>query len=153
MRVLVAALEPGCTAHLALQAEGVEHEERVCKGDTGYAALLAEAWRAGRGFVVVEHDVAPWMGAVAQLVGCGRDWCMFRYPKYGGALTRGLGCAKFSDRLIHDYPDLSDAWQDTDWRVLDGAVGGAVAEVLRAEVDRFPLCFHGPPVAHARRAD
>lgn len=143
MRVLVAALEPDSVAHRALTAEGVEHTEHVV-GD-GYGELLADYWTEG--FVVVEHDVAPWTGAIAQLAECGRDWCMFRYPKQG-ELTRGLGCTKFSDRLVRAHPDLPDSWRGTDWRDLDGAVGTAVRSATGSQP-----CFHGPPVAHARRAD
>lgn len=153
MRVVVPALSPGCTATLALTAEGVPHDVRVLVGDLEYGALVEELWDDGQGFVLVEHDVAPWFGAVAQLAECERDWCMFHYPKAGGMLIRGLGCTKFSDRLVRDYPDLPDAWKDTDWRILDGAVAVAITETLRAENPRHSLCPHDPPVAHVRRPD
>jgi hypothetical protein len=155
MRVVV-AVPPGGSdaAHLALTAEGVDHEARHCAGDTGYGQLIVDLWAAGEGFVMVEHDVAPWMGAIEQLADCPNDWCQFRYPKHGGSLTRGLGCTKFSDRLVAGYPGLSVDWSATDWRVLDGAVGAAVADALKAEdPDRHPLCTHEPPVAHVRRLE
>lgn len=148
---VVSAIDRDCPAHLALLAEGVDHEVAICRGDTGYGELLAALWRSGRGFVLVEHDIAPWAGAIKQLMECERDWCMFRYMKHGGQLMRGLGCAKFSSRLVRDYPDLASEWQDVSWQVLDGVVGGAVAQVLRAEDPRHPLCTHEPPVAHVRR--
>jgi hypothetical protein len=154
MRVVVAAVdETDCPAHLALTAEGVEHDVVRCVGELGYSRLLERLWSEG-GFVVVEHDVAPWMGAIERLVACPNDWCQFRYPKHGGHLIRGLGCTKFSDRLVAGYPELSAGWSATDWRVLDGAVGAAVADALKAEdPDRHPLCTHEPPVAHVRRLE
>lgn len=141
-------------AGLVLNAEGIEHELRPVEGEYGYGDLIAELWAEGRGFIIVEHDVAPWCGAVEQLGLCDRDWCMFHYPKHGGSLTRGLGCTKFSDRLVAGHPELSEGWSSTSWRVLDGSVGSAVAEVLKTDHGgNHPLCYHGPPVAHARRSD
>lgn len=152
MRVLVPVLELDSVAHRALEAEGIAHEEYVCEGDVGYSELVVDLWADGQGFILVEHDVAPWGGALAELWDCPADWCMFRYFKYGGGLTRGLGCAKFSDRLVSGHPDLSITWRNTSWRILDGTVGAAVALTLRGEdPDRHPLCIHGPPVAHVRR--
>jgi hypothetical protein len=152
--VVVPTLLPQSVASLVLDAEGVSHREHVCVGDAGYSELLTGLWAAGDGFVVVEHDIAPWFGAVTQLAECDRDWCMFHYPKFGGMLTRGLGCTKFSRRLVRAYPELPAAWRDIGWRVLDGTVGAAVAEALRGErPDRHPLCYHQPPVAHARRRE
>lgn len=153
MRVVVASPTEDCVAHLVLDAEGVDHDVLFCEGEYGYGEHLTRLWKEGEGFVVVEHDVCPWMGAVWQLKECENDWCMYRYPKYGGALTRGLGCTKFSDRLVSTYPQLG-VWSETSWRVLDGAVGGSIAKTLRGEdPDRHPLCTHVPSLAHARVTD
>jgi hypothetical protein len=138
-------------AELVLHAEGVEYQTFPADSDLGYSLLMTEVWKRGEGFVIVEHDVAPWFGAVAQLEACPRDWCLFHYPD-GGALSRGLGCTKFSDRLVRDHSDLPDAWEGTEWPMIDGAVGSAFAAVLRQETpEQHPVCYHGPPVAHARR--
>lgn len=139
MRVLVAAVHPGCAAHRALCAEGVEHEEHVCDGPTGYAALVADAWRQG-GFVLVEHDVVPWVGAIRQLEECEGDWCGFRYAK-GGSTIRALGLVKFSERLARAHPDLADDWPGVAWPELEAAVLPAVSRVAR-------VCKHGPPAGH-----
>jgi len=133
-------------AERVLAAEGVEYETLRADGNLGYSRLMTEIWARGLGFVVVEHDVAPWFGAIAQLGACSRDWCMFRYPD-GGMLSRGLGCTRFSDRLVRDYPDLPDKWQGVEWQNIDGAVGSAVAALVGHP------CYHTPPVAHARRPD
>ncbi len=140
-------------AERVLAAERVAYETPRADGELGYSKLITKLWGSGEGFVVVEHDIAPWFGAIAQLESCPRDWCMFRYPD-GGTLSRGLGCTKFSDRLVREYPDLPDAWDGVEWQMIDGAVGSAVAAVLRAErPERHPICYHAPPVAHARRPD
>lgn len=138
-------------AELVLSAEGVEYKTLRADGDLGYSLFMTEVWGRGEGFVIVEHDVAPWCGAIDELEACPGDWCLFHYPD-GGALSRGLGCTRFSDRLVSQYPDLPDAWEGTGWPMIDGAVGSAVATVLRDESpDRHPVCYHTPPVAHARR--
>lgn len=138
-------------AELVLTAEGVQYETFRADGDLGYSLSMTEVWERGEGFAIVEHDIAPWCGAIAQLETCPRDWCLFHYPD-GGALSRGLGCTKFSDRLVREYPDLPGAWKGAEWWTIDGAVGTAVATVLRAEnPERHPVCYHAPPVAHARK--
>ena len=133
-------------AELVLAAEGVGYEAVRADGDLGYAALMEMAWSRGEGFVIVEHDVAPWYGAIADLERCESDWCLFRYPD-GGKLSRGLGCTKFSDRLVRRYPALPWAWDRVAWQLIDGAVGSAVAGTGAKP------CYHEPPVAHARRPD
>lgn len=144
--VIVPAISDQCVAQLVLLADGTPHEVHLVNGnDTDYAALIADVWARGEGFVIVEHDIAPWWGAIDHLRQCPKDWCMFEYAKYGGGVTHGLGCVKFSDRLVKNYPDLSKIWINTDWRLLDGAVGSAIVSVIHSEP-----CFHAPPVAHAR---
>jgi hypothetical protein len=143
MRVLVAAVRPDCIASRALLAEGVEHEEHVCEGPRGYGRMVAEAWGDG-GFVLVEHDVVPWVGAIRQLEDCAQDWCGFRYAK-GGSTVRALGLVKFSDRLTRAHPGLSEHWPSVHWQALETSVLGAVSKVS-------PVCKHGPPAGHARAA-
>lgn len=141
MRVLVAAVHPDCIARRALLAEGVEHEEHVCEGPRGYGELVADAWRDG-GFVLVEHDVVPWVGAIRQLEECAGDWCAFRYAK-GGSTVRALGLVKFSDRLVRAHPDLGDVWRSVHWQALEASVLGSVSRVVS-------VCKHGPPAGHVR---
>ena len=140
-------------AELVLYAEGVEYESALVDGDLDYSLLIADIWARGEGFALVEHDVAPWVGALSELASCEEDWCMFRYAK-GGGLSRGVGCTKFSERLVREYPDLPDAWRGTHWDMIDGAVGSPVAAVLRAEApERVLPCYHTPSLAHARGPD
>jgi hypothetical protein len=153
LRVVVAAVNPSPVAHLALAAEGVAHDVADCRGELGYGEVLADLWRLGAGFIVVEHDVAPWPGAVVALSDCLGDWCAFRYPK-GGRLIRALGCVKFSTRLVQTWPDLPALWHGVDWQGLEGAVLAGVAAVLRSESPHErPVCDHWPPVAHASGAN
>jgi hypothetical protein len=151
LRVVVSAANKDCPAHLALNAEGVDHD--VVGHELSYAEQLAAWWRDGEGFVLVEHDVAPWPGAIGQLIGCPRDWCAYRFPKYQH-LIRSLGCVKFSTRLVRIYPDLPYRWEGLAFNEFEGPMLSAIADVLRAESpDRKPVCEHSPPVAHVHRGE
>lgn len=148
-RVIVSTAIRDCPAHLALTAEGVAHD--VVGHGLGYADQLAVWWRSGEGFVLVEHDVAPWPGAVRHLIDCPRDWCAHRFPKYQH-LIRSLGCVKFSTRLVQTYPDLPHHWEGMPFEGFEGPMLSAVAGVLRTEdPSRSPVCEHSPPVAHIHR--
>jgi len=153
MRVIVAAVNDDCSAHLALSAEGICHEVIMCNGEFGYSEHFKAWWRTGHGFILIEHDIAPWVGAVRQLAECPSDWCSFRYSKSGHTI-HALGCVKFSTRLVKTIPNLPDRWDQCTWQTLENQVLPAIAEALRRdEPSRMPVCKHSPPVAHVRRLD
>lgn len=135
-----------CPAHQALAAEGISHDVLICTGTTGYAMNLSTLWGMGEGFVLVEHDVVPWPGAVQELTDCESDWCRFRYPK-GGRLIRSLGCCKFSERLTKEHPGLPERWQGEPWWTVENSMLLAVSQALSGE-----SCTHSPPVAHVKAA-
>jgi hypothetical protein len=142
VRVVVPALQPSCVASLVLAAEGVDHDVCLVDGNEGYAELVAGLWERGEGFILVEHDVCPWVGAIQQLMDCENPWCSFYYAKDGGTI-RALGCVKFSDRLVQFNPGLSEGWRGTHWLALDGTVLSAVAS-------KVGVCVHRPALGHAR---
>lgn len=143
MNVYVAAVDTeDCPAHLALAAEGLPHETEVLGYDPfAYGKWLGWLWSQGRGFVLVEHDIAPWPGAVRQLIGCGRPWCAFPYP-----WCIGLGLVKFSTELILQQPYIAGNWSLTNWQSLDMQV----IEEIQA-VTGFDVHVHEPAVAHVRK--
>jgi len=166
MRTIVAIPYDGvvalnvCPAHLALRMEGIDHEQYLCIGDLDYGDIIAAIWRSGHGFILIEHDVVPWPGALATLEACQYDWCCHLYPYHSDqpAGTRdrlggSIGCVKFSTRLVKAHPDLCDAWEGVPWRAVDGHMIQAIGPALGQ--DRGEECAfwheHLPPVAHARR--
>ena len=78
-------------------------------GDDGYPRFLGERWAAGETFVNVEHDVAPWPGAVDGLLDCPEPWCGY---DYGDACPTGptalLGCVKLTAELMRATPTIWD---------------------------------------------
>lgn len=148
MKIYIPALQEDCPAHLALKQEGVEHEiECVPRYDPYYySILLARLWRRGIGFVILEHDVVPWPGALNELAYCPNEWCTFPFPKFGEMLEGGLGCVKFSDSLVTRFPKLYENWFNTHWKLVDGRMLSSIAGVLHGPQP----CIHNPPVAHVR---
>lgn len=143
MRVIVAAIDDDCTAHRAFEAEGFDHEVHICEGDYGYGELLTALWDAGEGFVIVEHDIVPWPGAIPQLLECESIWCSYEYPLNFGFVS-ALGCTKFSAKLIQKHPRISRSWATIHWGALDGSVIPAL------QLSGREAHLHHPPVAHVR---
>lgn len=146
LRIVVAAVSDQCPAVLALRMEGFEPEVTVMEDDLHYGRFLREHWARGA-FINVEHDVAPWPGAIQQLWDCREPFCGFGYP-VGTTdwLIYSMGCIKFGQELLDANPGLPDRWQDEPWTSLDGKVVNPICEALGVE----DFHRHGPPVAHVR---
>lgn len=134
-------MKPACPPTLALTMEGLEVTEVVMTDRHHYGRLFTELWQEGEGFTLVEHDVVPWPGAIAELEACEQECCAFRYPS-GGSWVMSLGCIKFSAALVQRIP-YDPAWQNRAWDELDGAVFAT----LQGEVE---VHIHQPPVAHVK---
>lgn len=121
--------------------EGLEVREVVMSDYHHYGRLFTDLWQAKRGFVLVEHDIVPWPGAIEQMLRCEHEWCAFAYPTTLHSRCQSLGCVKFSASLMERIPYDSE-WQNRGWDALDGAVIGT----LEAET----VHTHEPPVAHCK---
>lgn len=126
----------------ALRMEGLKVRELICVTDYAYGQWFTEEWNRRRPFVMVEHDIIPWPGAVEALLECDRPWCSHEYPLQQGHLTTSFGIGKY----VPDGPAPAD-WAETEWRLLDGSVLPEVRKRLG------PVHVHEPPVAHARRTE
>lgn len=71
--------------------------------DYAYGDALAEQWRAGEDFFVVEHDVVPPANALLQLELCPAPYCAFPYA-WSTCVGPALGCTRFRRELLEDYP-------------------------------------------------
>jgi hypothetical protein len=73
-----------------------------------YGRFMAARWKAGRGFILVEHDVVPSVAQIVRLAACSDTLCMYGY-RGAGERPEGpvlFGCVKFSPGLIARSPDL-----------------------------------------------
>lgn len=140
-------------AEKCLAVEGIAHRVNVVEPSRtyaerpeAYAGMLAALWQDGREFINLEHDVAPWPGALIDLWSCPQPFCYFCYPSWSqGHLTAGLGCMKFGQRVLDRIPNSWEDWGNVPWWDLDGAI---VSDVIEAG---FEGHVHSPPVAHVRR--
>jgi hypothetical protein len=140
MIVTVPTPEYLAIATRALRMEGIGVDEELCSEPNDYGRLVADTWDKGRPFIICEHDIIPWPGAVAALAECGTPFCTHKYPLAQGNIARGFGIGKYVP--IGRAPAI---WRETEWRMLDGEV---VPFLLRTFGKAH---VHEPPFAHARR--
>ncbi len=108
MRVIVpyATLWPETKA--ALEADGRQCEYIYVGGSpTAYHDLIAGVWAEGHAFTVIEQDIAPYPGAVAELEACLQPWCGHPYW-IGTTFGTYLGCTRFSEEFVHANPGVMD---------------------------------------------
>lgn len=140
-------------------APGVEFVA-LGEGRTAYWRFLADLWRAGESFIIVEQDVEIHAGVVRALTYCPELWCVFPYQgprNYGDGsfpvFDQALGCTRFRASLMIDHPALFDAIGagDSDptraryWQGLDSQVAAS----LRSLGHRAHA--HLPPATHHHR--
>ena len=116
-------------------------------GRDRYHQLLAELWKAGEGFLIVEQDVELNHDTVlSQMEECPEPWCVFPYPgpkpprgwsqespsdELGHLLYRSLGCTRFSGPLLTSMPRFMTELPHREWHRLDREIN------LRLSAKRF----------------
>lgn len=105
-------IAPETTA--ALDASGFPWEAAdVSATPTSYTRLLERLWASGEPFALVEHDIVPHPGALAELAACDWPWCSYAY-RLGSIVHAGLGCARFSASLLAAVPDAAEqTWRES----------------------------------------
>lgn len=123
----------------ALAMEGFNPIQWRCFGELNYGAMFALTWDLGHPFIVVEHDIVPWPGALRGLLECPEPWCTHAYPLGVGNVTTSFGIGKYTPK----GPAPAE-WRETPWRLLDGEV---IPHLIYLYGESH---VHTPPVAHAR---
>jgi hypothetical protein len=114
----------------------------VSPSEDDYHLLLSMVWEAGRGVILVEHDVVPPPGAIDALRSCERLWCGCVYLN-GSIWDNALGCTKFSPELMARFPDAVSRMTNTHWKTLDGQLVGYLRPLLG-----FGAHIHWPAARH-----
>jgi len=140
--VVLPSVHSDSAAERALRTVGVTPLVEIVSRPADYSEVLTRYWKRGSGFVLVEHDIVPWPGALERLADCSKDYCGYYY-QLSGRLGGTLGCVKFSERLLQEHPNLFLYWRGTRWDCLDGRVALAM---LSLGYEDFHV--HQPPVAH-----
>ncbi len=140
---------------LALEMDGIAADYVEMGDEFAYWRLLRGLWEAGEGFVVVEHDVLPWPGALRQLWDCPEMWCAFPYRlSHDPGFSTALGCTKFSAKLLERTPGAMDVLAEgryghsvgdrRHWWGLDGRLSLVLTNLVGLGWPHR----HEPPVSH-----
>lgn len=132
------AIEALPFVRMNLAMQGIDATYVPMTNDHSYVELLADLWDDGEPFVIVEHDILPWPGAIAELEDDG-VWCGFAYALSGG-LDTFLGCTKIDPRAI-GFPRELDR-EGATYQTCDIAIAAAFQRA------GYFLHHHGPPVIH-----
>lgn len=124
----------------------------VGAGDEEYWKLMKGIWSLGETFLIVEHDVLPWPGALEELEQCPFPWCSCTYlikrsklNTQGYGVFHGFGCTKFSAHLIKMLPDVWDQIESRHWKHLDAQF---YTQALACDQIPHP---HRPPAIHLHK--
>ncbi len=112
----------------------------MMKDSDDYYSLLKSLWAKGEQFVINEHDIIPWPGAIHELEECSEPWCTFPYRSAAGWLRNGLGLVKFDPARLPNI--FVEPFKITHWRNLDMQVARRIEKhVISAHV-------HSPAVTN-----
>lgn len=123
---------------LNLSIQGLRPTMVKLERDFSYDQLFRGLWEKGEPFILVEHDIVPWPGAVQQLWDCPEPWCGFPYSVFG-ELRSYLGCTKFDPRRLGACPLPEEL---VSWQVMDKQIERTLLS------QKFAGHLHGPAVSH-----
>lgn len=137
--------------------EGYEPEYRYVGDDPhSYYQMLKNCWIHKQGFILLEHDIFPWPGALALMEECSEIWCAheYLYPPVIGQTVVGIGCMKFSTEAIMRSSDIFEQIETfdargadlLDWRYLDSWIPANLGKALGMKGPHI----HNPPVVHLK---
>lgn len=140
--ILVPTIYSDGAAQKALRTEGVTYTTIFCHDIYQYSKAIRSHWN--QELIIVEHDVAPWPGALTLMQLCSRPWCVHTYPFAPNAMRWAMGCVRFSASLVQTNPNLVDCLDGVTWNQVDGTLIPKVIEVAGQPH------IHYPPVAHLK---
>ena len=100
MKVLLpyTVLYPEVRAAVAAEEPDTWIEEDLSGGPkSGYWRFVRSQW--GSPFIIVEHDIVVFPGALRELWACPRAWCAYLYPMDADVDLAAFGCVKFASPL------------------------------------------------------
>lgn len=121
----------------------VEHVELSPADPLAYGAALAARWDGPGDWLIVEHDVAPSVELVAEMMACERLTCFAGYGPAVESVAATLGCTRITERARR----RTGAWPvppGITWHVLDAWLTSGITSALGLRELWHP---HGP-VAH-----
>jgi len=110
------------------------------QGENDYYNLIKSLWAKGEPFIINEHDIVAWPGAIAKLENCGSPWCTFTYRSSAGWIGDGLGLVKFQPGFLPDIFKVD--FDQQHWSNLD------VQIARRLQANGCLPCVHTPAVTN-----
>ncbi len=163
-----------------LQAEPIDLTLVEMTTTYSYFELLSQLWAEGETFVIVEHDILVYPGAIQEIWDCEVPFCGKPYVIHGG-FAACFGCTKFDASFLRAFPNamkMGGARQHpmglgtgyTHWETLDSRIVAALSElgwscngsqwphqhwpsVRHLHYDPLPERLKDPPPAMVDRAD
>lgn len=126
----------------------------VSGSDTDYFNLVMRLWAESETFIIVEHDIVVWPGALHEIYDCPEPLCAYQAPynitPVGGrrGLSYGVGCLKWHQSLQEKFPNLLTDWPEDDrhWTRLDQVIVKKISEL-----NNNTIHYHWPAVGHISR--
>jgi hypothetical protein len=92
--------------------------------------FFVNRWAEKETFIIVEHDVVVWPGAIEAIWNCESDLCLYDrhlpiHRKRVLTTEAPLACMKISKKFIEDHPNLWDkpiVWNETDIEIVKTGV-------------------------------
>jgi len=125
---------------IALFHERVKPECKLMEGEHDYYDLVKGLWEAGDPFIINEHDVIAWPGALKRLEDCPMPWCTFTYRSSAGWIKDGLGLVKFDPGNLPNI--FAEEFTIKHWGNLD------VQIARRLQSNLVHPCTHTPAVTN-----
>jgi len=125
---------------VALFHERVKPDCRLMQGEHDYYELVKSLWAQGEPFIINEHDIVPWPGALKQLEDCDSPWCTFTYRSSAGWINDGLGLVKFEPMRLPNI--FAQEFEQKHWSNLD------VQIARRLQANLVHPCAHTPAVTN-----
>jgi len=123
---------------LNLANQGLKPRLIRMERDFSYDQLFRRLWDARQPFILVEHDIIPFPGALRELWMCPEPWCGFPYYVFG-ELRSYLGCTKFDPSRLGECPLPDDLMP---WQTIDKLIEKSLMKRT------FGGHLHSPPVTH-----
>jgi len=125
---------------IGLFHERIKPDCVLLKGDSDYYELIKRLWQQGEEFVINEHDIVAWPGAIAKLEVCDSPWCTYSYRSSAGWINDGLGLVKFNPAQLPNI--FAQDFEQKHWSNLD------VQIARRLQANGVEACTHSPSVTN-----
>lgn len=145
MKIYIASTSKYTPTAFALEREGEEFELVLMKTKFSYSHLIYDLFSKGEGFILLEHDVVPWPGAIKELRNCKEDWCTHKYPFAANAHRWALGCIKLSDDVVK-FGRIAENLLSKEWNQVDGTLVPAIIKYTGIKKPHI----HHPDFAHVK---